>query len=175
MQRITLVINQIKGKIKDVIWLFPQHILFRNIIQPIFPCPLKYSSSLFSASKYVFSLFPFEYLLLFKKLSNQMFNLSIDDPLTMKLIAQITLAVIYGIFFNSVVPTNLVLQPSPVNNTQINRLLFTDERTRKVTSVANSITSKCLILVKNLANTNLKELALLMDKDRVKSWIQIFW
>ena len=147
MQRITLVINQIKGKIKDVIWLFPQHILFRKIMQPIFSCPLKYSSLLFSASKYVFSLFPFEYLLLFKKLSNQMFNLSLDDPLTMKLIVQITLAVIYGIFFNSVVPTNLVLQPSPVNNTQINRLLFTDERTRKVTSVANSITSKCLILV----------------------------
>ena len=116
-------------------------------MQPIFSCPLKYSSLLFSASKYVFSLFPFEYLLLFKKLSNQMFNLSLDDPLTIKLIVQITLAVIYGIFFNSVVPTNLVLQPSPVNNTQINRLLFTDERTRKVTSVANSITSKCLILV----------------------------
>ena len=102
---------------------------------------------LFSASKYVFSLFSFEYLLLFKTLSNQMFNLSIDDPLTMKLIVQVTLAVIYGIFFNLIVPTNLVLQPSPVKNTQINRLLFTGERTRKVISVANCITSECLILV----------------------------
>ena len=62
----------------------------------------------------------------------------------MKLIVQLTLALIYGIFLNSAVPTYLTSQPTLVANAYINKSLFTYERTRKITSVANSIPSKRL-------------------------------
>ena len=62
----------------------------------------------------------------------------------MKLIVDVTLALIYGIFLNSAVPTYLTSQPTLVANAYINKSLFTYERTRKITSVANSIPSKRL-------------------------------
>ena len=74
----------------------------------------------------------------------QMFNLNIHVYVTLKLTVQLSLALIYGIFFNSVIPTYLISKPTPVSNTLINKSLFTDKRTRKITSVANSIPSKCL-------------------------------
>ena len=63
---------------------------------------------------------------------------------TLKLIAQLTLALIYGIFLNSAVPTYLTSQSTLVANAYINKSLFTYERTRKITSVGNSIPSKHL-------------------------------
>ena len=63
---------------------------------------------------------------------------------TLKLIAQLTLALIYGIFLNSAVPTYLTSQPTLVANAYINKSLFTYEITRKITSVGNSIPSKHL-------------------------------
>ena len=36
--------------------------------------------------------------------------------MTLKLIVQVTLALIYGIFFNSIVPTYLISQPTAVAN-----------------------------------------------------------
>ena len=50
----------------------------------------------------------------------------------------------YGTFFNSVEPADLILQPIYVANTWIVQSLFSDERTRKTTSVATSIPSKFL-------------------------------
>ena len=64
--------------------------------------------------------------------------------MTLKLIEQLTLALIYGISLNSAVPTYLTSQPTLVANAYINKSLFTYERTRKITSVANSIPSKRL-------------------------------
>ena len=64
--------------------------------------------------------------------------------MTLKLIVQVAPALIYAIFFSSVVPTYLISQPILVTNTQRDKSLFTDERTRKITSVVNSIPSKCL-------------------------------
>ena len=62
--------------------------------------------------------------------------------MTLKLIVQLTLAPIYGIFLNSVVPTYLTSQPTLVVNAYLNKSLFTYERTRKITSVASPIPSK---------------------------------
>ena len=64
--------------------------------------------------------------------------------MTLKLIVQVTLALIYGIFLNSAVPKYLISQPTLVANAYINKSLFTYERTRKITSVADSIPSKRL-------------------------------
>ena len=77
-------------------------------------------------------------------MSIQIFNMSIQVSLTLKLKVQVALELIYGIFFDSVVPTYLILQPTQVADTQINQSLFTDDRTRKITIVANTIPSKCL-------------------------------
>ena len=77
----------------------------------------------------------------------QFFSLSIQVYLTLKLIVQATLALIYGIVFKSVVQTYLILQSPPVANNKINTSLFTDKSTRKITSVANFIPNKCLKLL----------------------------
>ena len=42
---IAVVINQIKGKIKNDLWRYQQHIFLRNVIHHIFQYPLKYSFS----------------------------------------------------------------------------------------------------------------------------------
>ena len=62
----------------------------------------------------------------------------------LKLIVQVALPLTYGIFFKSVVPTYLISQPIPVANILIVKSLFADKRTRKITSVTNSILSKRL-------------------------------
>ena len=143
MQMIIMVINQIKGNN-----LGCQQML-RNTVKHIFPCPLKYSFWLFTASKYVFSLFKkwlfyVRYLLAPRNLSIQIFNQSIQVSLSLKLIVQVTLALIYRTLFNSVLPTYVSSQPTPAANTWICKSLFNDERTRKITSVANPIRRKCL-------------------------------
>ena len=80
-------------------------------------------------------------------MSIQIINLSTYVSLMHKLIVQVALALIYGIFFNSVVPTYLISQRKPVGNTEINKLLFTDDgKIRKITSFPNSIPSKCFKL-----------------------------
>ena len=62
----------------------------------------------------------------------------------MTLIVQVALELRYGTFFNSVEPTDLILQPPPVANTSIIQSSFSDERTRKTTSVTNFILNKFL-------------------------------
>ena len=52
------------------------------------------------------------------------------------------LIVIYGTLFHSVLPTYVVSQPTPVANIQIIKSLFTDEKNRKITSVAKYIPNK---------------------------------
>ena len=84
------------------------------------------------------------YLLPSKTLIIQIFNLSIQVSLSPKLIVQITLALIYGTLFNSVQPLYVISQPTTVANTYIIKSLFSDERTRKITSTANCIPSICL-------------------------------
>ena len=64
--------------------------------------------------------------------------------MALKLIVQVALALRYGIFFNSVVPTYMISQPTPIANTKIVKSLFADKGTRKITLVTNSIPSKCL-------------------------------
>ena len=64
--------------------------------------------------------------------------------MTLKLIVQLTLALIYGMFLNSIASTYLTSQPKVVANAYIKKSLFTYEKTRKMTSVANSILSKRL-------------------------------
>ena len=62
----------------------------------------------------------------------------------MTLIVEVALELRYGTFFNSVEPADVILQPTPVANTYIVQSLFSDERTRKTTSVTTSIPSKFL-------------------------------
>ena len=113
------------------------NILFRNTIQHILSYPLKHSSWLLTASNCAFSLlkkqsFQVRYLLHSRKLNvHQVSNLSVQVSLMLKLIVQATLAIIYLMFFNSVVSLYLTSQPALVANTWINKLLFTDKRTRK--------------------------------------------
>ena len=59
--------------------------------------------------------------------------------MSLKLIVQVTLALIYGTLFSSVIPMRVISQLTLVASTYINKSLFTDERTRINTSVANSI------------------------------------
>ena len=120
--------------------------MFGNTIKHIFLCFIKCSFGLFTASKFVFSLskkwsFYVRYLLPSQTLIIQIFNMSIQVSLSLKLIVQVTLALTFGTLFNSVLPTYVISQPTPVANTQIIESLFTDKRTRKVTSVAISIPS----------------------------------
>ena len=68
-------------------------------------------------------------------------NLNIFDT---KVMVQVTLELIYGIFLTSAVPTYLISQPTLVANPYIKKSLCTYERTRKITSVAISIPSKSL-------------------------------
>ena len=76
--------------------------------------------------------------------------------MTLKLIVQLTLALTYGTFLNSAVPTYLTSQRSPVANRYINKSLFTYERTRNNT-VANSIPSKCLKFTSRCLENNLTD------------------
>ena len=120
MHRIMMVIDQIKGNIKDYIWC--QHIVRKYCNTYIFISPEILASWLFTASKYVFSLFKkwlfyVRYLLAPRNLSIQIFNLSIQVSLSLKLIVQVTLALIYGTMFNSVLPKYVTSQPRPVGST----------------------------------------------------------
>ena len=120
MQRIIMVINQIKGNIKDDMWY--QHIVRKYCKTYIFMSSKILASWLFTASKYVFSsfnkwLFYVRYLLSPRNLSIQIFNQSIHVSLSLKLIVQGTLALIYGTLFNSVLSTYVTSQPTPVANT----------------------------------------------------------
>ena len=97
-------------------------ILFKNIIQHIFPFLLKYSFWLFTSSRYIFSLSKkrsfwviYVYVLSSRKLSIQIFNLSIEVSLTLNLIIEVALTLIYGISFISVVPTYMIPQPTSVS------------------------------------------------------------
>ena len=54
------------------------------------------------------------YVLSSRKLSIQIFNLSIEVSLTLNLIIEVALKLIYGISFISVVPTYMIPQPTPV-------------------------------------------------------------
>ena len=74
---------------------------------------------------------------------------------TLKLIVELTLALIYGIFLNSAVPTYLTSQPTLVANAYINKSLFTYERTRKITSVGKSIPSKHLKFISRCLKSSL--------------------
>ena len=47
----------------------------------------------------------------------QIFHLNIQVSLSLKLMVQVTLALIYRTLFNSVLPTYVTLQPKPVANT----------------------------------------------------------
>ena len=74
--------------------------------------------------------------------SIQIFNLSIQVSLSLKLIVHVALELIYGTLFSSVLPMYVTSQPTLVANTW--KSLLTDERIRKVISVANPICHKCL-------------------------------
>ena len=81
MQRIIMIINQIKGNIKDDMWC--QHIVRKYCKTYIFMSPKILASWSFTASKYVFSLFKkwlfyVRYLLAPRNLSIQIFNQSIQ-------------------------------------------------------------------------------------------------
>ena len=119
-------------------------ILLGNTVKHIFSCPLKYSSWIFTASKYIFSLFKkwlfyVRYLFSPRNLSILIFHLSIQVSLSLKLIVQVTLALIYGTLFNSALPTYVTSLAANVANTETCKSFFTDERTRKITYVANPI------------------------------------
>ena len=73
-----------------------------------------------------------------RKVTIQILNLNNQVSLPLKLIVHITLALIYGTFFSSVAPTYVISQLTSLANAQINKSLFTDERTRKIISAANS-------------------------------------
>ena len=146
MQKITLVLDQIKTNIKDDIWRCHQHIVQKHHTSYIF-----ISSKILQLIIYCFNICIFFYQ------RSSHFKLDTCSPLgnwvsrsliwassTLKLIAQLTLALIYGIFLNSAVPTYLTSQPTLVTNAYINKSLFTYEITRKITSVGNSIPSKHL-------------------------------
>ena len=120
MQRIIVIINQIKGNIKDDMWC--QHIVRKYCKTYIFMSPKILASWSFTASKYVFSLFKkwlfyVRYLLAPRNLSIQIFNQSIQVSLLLKLTVQVTLALICGTLFNSVLPTYVTSHPTPVANT----------------------------------------------------------
>ena len=70
--------------------------------------------------------------------------MNIQVSLSLELIVQVTLALKFETLFNSVLPKYVISQLTPVADTQIIESLFTDKRTRKVTSVAISIPSKRL-------------------------------
>ena len=98
--------------------------MFGNTIKHIFLCFIKCSFGLFTASKFVFSLskkwsFYVRYLLPSQTLIIQIFNMSIQVSLSLKLIVQVTLALTFGTLFKSVLPTYVISQPTPVANTQI--------------------------------------------------------
>ena len=103
--------------------------LFRNIIHHFFPHPQKYSFWLFTTSKYLFSLskkWPLHvrYLLTSNKLSIQILKVS----LILKLIIQITLALLYRIFHNLKVSTHLILQLILVANQQTGNYLLINKQ-----------------------------------------------
>ena len=92
MQRIILSSIKSRGTLKTICDV---NILLGNAIKHIFSYPLKYSSWLFTASKYVFSLSKtwffklLRYLLTTRNLSIQIFNLNIQVSLALKLIVQL--------------------------------------------------------------------------------------
>ena len=80
-----------------------------------------------------------------KKLNiNKVIKLSVQVSFTFQLIVQATLAQIYWILFSSVVSVYLISHYTRGTNNYINKSLFTDKRTRKITSFTNSVPSKCL-------------------------------
>ena len=87
-----------------------------------------------------------------------MLNLSIQISLTLNLIVQATLALIYEILFNSLVPTCMISQLTLVaNNKHINHCLLM--KNKEITSIANFITSNCWSLpqgVSTIVHTGLK-------------------
>ena len=154
-----------------------------------------------------------------RNLSIQIFNLSIQVSLSLKQIVQVTLMLIYGTFFNSVLSTYVASQPTLVANKETSKSLFT--------TVANPIPRKCLTFAsrclkssltqwikctyrnlrsnlsllqkiswcpwgghkqhlyqqhdfpfnvyKSVEKTNANKQGLLLDQDRGKPWIQLFW
>ena len=119
MQRIILSSIKSRGTLKTICDV---NILLGNAIKHIFSYPLKYSSWLFTASKYVFSLSKtwffklLRYLFTPRNLSIQIFNLNIQVSLALKLVVQVTLALTYGTLFNLVLHTYVISQPTPVTN-----------------------------------------------------------
>ena len=121
MEGIALVIDQTKGNIKDNVGQCYQRIVQKYHTTYIFISPKIlvliiecFEICLFFIKEQSFHV---RYLLFSRKLSMQVFNLNMEVSLTLTLIVQAALELRYGTFFNSVEPTDLVLQPAPVANT----------------------------------------------------------
>ena len=135
-----MVINQIKGNFKDDMRC--QHIVRKYHEKIYFRVPLNTFLDYLLLQRMSFFYLRHGFFKLDIIQSIQIFNLSIQVSLSLMLIVHVTLELIYGTLFSSVLPMYVTSQPTLVANTW--KSLLTDERIRKDISVANPIRHKCL-------------------------------